>query len=237
MNLAVVTYAEHPELRGTLPRIWPEYMRHDPIVETFWPRLYEVYPDFQLWLVDTDAKETIGYACTLPVRWDGVPQPRGIDWAMSNGTAGEPTTLCSIVAGVVPAHRGQGLGGVILGRVVGLAAAHGFDCVIAPVRPTRKENYPLIPIERYVMWRREDGFMYDPWLRTHERMGAELLEPAPRSLTITGSREEWEEWTNLQYPEDGDYIVPGALMPVHFQDGRGTYAEPNVWMRHPIVAE
>jgi len=237
MNLAVVTHAEHPELRGTLPRIWPEFMGHDPVVETFWPRLYEVYPDFQMWLVDTDAKETIGYACTLPVRWDGVPQPRGIDWAMSNGAAGEPTTLCAIVAGVVPIHRGRGLGGVILGRMVGLAAAHGFDCVIAPVRPSRKERYPLIPIESYVRWRREDGYMYDPWLRTHERLGAELLELAPRSLTVTGSREEWEAWTDLQYPEDGDYVVPGALVPVHFEDGRGTYAEPNVWMRHPIVAE
>lgn len=237
MNLAVVTHAEHPELRGTLPRIWPEFMSHDPVVETFWPRLYEVYPDFQMWLVDTDAKETIGYACTLPVRWDGVPQPRGIDWAMSNGAAGEPTTLCAIVAGVVSARRGRGLGGVILGRMVGLAAAHGFDCVIAPVRPSRKENYPLIPIESYVRWRREDGYMYDPWLRTHERLGAELLDLAPRSLTVTGSREEWEEWTALQYPEDGDYIVPGALVPVRFADGRGTYAEPNVWMRHPIVAE
>jgi GNAT superfamily N-acetyltransferase len=236
MNLAVVTHAEHPELRGTLPRIWPEFMRHDPVVETFWPRLYDVYPDFQLWLVDTDAKETIGYACTLPVRWDGVPQPRGIGWAMSNGAAGEPTTLCAIVAGVVPAHRGQGLGSVVLGRMVGIAGAHGFDSVIAPVRPTRKENYPLIPIERYVMWRREDGYMYDPWLRTHERLGAELLEPAPRSLTISGSREEWEAWTDLQFPEDGDYIVPGALVPVHFEDGRGTYAEPNVWMRHPVTA-
>jgi GNAT superfamily N-acetyltransferase len=234
MNLAVVTHAEHPELRGTLPRIWPEFMRHDPVVETFWPRLYDVYPDFQLWLVDTDAKETIGYACTLPVRWDGVPQPRGIGWAMSNGAAGEPTTLCAIVAGVVPAHRGQGLGGVVLGRMVGLAGAHSFDSVIAPVRPTRKENYPLIPIERYVMWRREDGYMYDPWLRTHERLGAELLEPAPRSLTISGSREEWEAWTDLQFPEDGDYIVPGALVPVHFEDGRGMYAEPNVWMRHQV---
>lgn len=237
MNLAVVTHAEHPELRGTLPRIWPEFMGHDPVVETFWPRLYEVYPDFQMWLVDTDAKETIGYACTLPVRWDGVPQPRGIDWAMSNGAAGEPTTLCAIVAGVVPIHRGRGLGGVILGRMVGLAAAHGFDCVIAPVRPSRKERYPLIPIESYVRWRREDGYMYDPWLRTHERLGAELLELAPRSLTVTGSREEWEAWTDLQYPEDGDYVVPGALVPVRFEDGRGTYAEPNVWMRHPIVAE
>jgi GNAT superfamily N-acetyltransferase len=237
MNLAVVTHAEHPELQGTLTSLWPEFMAHDPVVETFWPRLYEVYPDFQMWLVDTDAKETIGYACSLPVRWDGVPQPRGIDWAMSNGAAGEPTTLCAIVAGVVPAHRGRGLGGVILGRMVGLAAGHGFDCVIAPVRPSRKERYPLIPIERYVMWRREDGYMYDPWLRTHERMGADLLEPAPRSLVITGSREEWEEWTDLQYPEDGDYIVPGALVPVRFEDGHGTYAEPNVWMRHLIVAE
>jgi len=236
MNLAVVTHAEHPELQGTLPSLWPEFMSHDPVVATFWPRLYEVYPDFQMWLVGTDAKETIGYACSLPVRWDGVPQPRGIDWAMSNGAAGEPTTLCAIVAGVMPAHRRRGLGGVILGRMVGLAAGHGFDCLIAPVRPSRKENYPLIPIERYVRWRREDGYMYDPWLRTHERMGAELLEPAPRSLTITGSREEWEEWTDLQYPEDGDYIVPGGLVPVRFRDGSGTYAEPNVWMRHPIVA-
>jgi len=237
MNLAVVTHAEHPELQGTLPSFWPRFVSHDPVVATFWERLYEVYPDFQMWLVDTDVKATLGYACTLPVRWDGVPEPRGIDWALSNGAVGEPTTLCSIVAGVVPTHRGLGLGGVVLGRMVGLAAAHGFDSVIAPVRPTRKENYPLIPIERYVMWRREDGYMYDPWLRTHERLGAELLEPAPRSLTVTGSREEWEEWTDLQYPEDGDYIVPGALVPVRFRDGCGTYAEPNVWMRHPIVTE
>ena len=171
---------------------------------------------------------------TLPVRWDGVAQPRGIDWALSNGTAGEPTTLCAVVAGVVPAYRGQGLGGVVIGRMVGLAAGHGFDSVLAPVRPNRKENYPLIPIERYIMWRREDGYMYDPWLRTHERLGGELLEPAPRSLTVTGSREEWEGWTDLQFPEDGDYIVPGALVPVSFKDGVGTYTEPNVWMRHPV---
>jgi hypothetical protein len=26
--------------------------------------------------------------------------------------------------------------------------------------------------------------------------------------------------------------VPGALVPVHFEDGIGRYVEPNVWMRH-----
>jgi len=84
------------------------------------------------------------------------------------------------------------------------------------------------------LWRREDGYHYDPWIRTHERLGAEILSPAPKSMTVRGTREEWEEWTDLQFPEDGDYIVPGALVPVHFEGGRGTYVEPNVWMRHPV---
>ncbi|MGH3050557.1 MAG: transferase, partial [Gaiellaceae bacterium] len=73
---------------------------------------------------------------------------------------------------------------------------------------------------------------YDPWLRTHERLGAEVLGPAERSLTVAGTRAEWEEWTELQFPEDGDYVVPGALAPVRFEGGRGVYVEPGVWMVH-----
>ena len=119
--------------------------------------------------------------------------------------------------------------------MAGLGTAHGLDSMIAPVRPTWKDRYPLTPIERYVLWRREDGFPYDPWLRTHERLGAELLEPALRSMTITGSRAEWEGWTGLQFPEDGDYVVPGALVPVRFSGGEGTYVEPNVWMKHSFA--
>jgi GNAT superfamily N-acetyltransferase len=232
MSLRVLTHAERPQLRGTMPEVWPEFMRHDQTVTTFWPRLYEVYPDFQFWVVD--GRKTVAYACSLPVAWDGEPQLRGVDWAMSNGAAGEPTTLCAIVMGIVPEYRGKGIAPALLRRMTGLAAGHGFDCLIAPVRPTWKERYPLTPIERYVLWRREDGFHYDPWLRTHERVGAEVLEPATRSMTIQGTREEWEEWTGLQFPEDGDYVVPGALVPVTFENGQGTYVEPNVWMKHPL---
>jgi hypothetical protein len=85
-----------------------------------------------------------------------------------------------------------------------------------------------------MLWRREDGLPYDPWIRAHERLGAEVLDVAPRSMTITGSRAEWEEWTGLQFPEDGDYVVPGALVPVRFENGAGTYVEPNVWMKHAV---
>ena len=54
MKLALVTHAEHPKLRGTLPEIWPEFMAHDPVVQSFWPQLYDQYPDFQLWAVDRE---------------------------------------------------------------------------------------------------------------------------------------------------------------------------------------
>jgi GNAT superfamily N-acetyltransferase len=207
-------------------------MDHDPVVSGFWPRLYEIYPDFQFWVLDE--KTTVAYACTVPVRWDGIPEPRGIDWALTNGVAGDPSDLCAIVVGIAPEYRGQGLSAALLRRMTGLAAGHGLDCLIAPVRPTWKERYPLTPIERYMLWRREDGLPYDPWLRTHERLGAVILDPAPRSMCVTASRAEWEDWTELQFPEDGDYVVPGALVPVRFEGGTGTYVEPNVWMRHSL---
>ena len=231
MKLRIVTQAEK-DLRGTEPQLWPPFMDQDQVVQAFWPRLYEVYADFQLWVLD--GKRTVAYACTLPVRWDGIPEPRGLDWAMTNGVAGDPSDLCAIVVGVLPEYRGQGLSATLLRRMAGPASAHGLDCMIAPLRPTWKERYPLTPIDRYILWRREDGLPYDPWLRTHERLGAEILDLAPRSMCVTGSREEWEEWTGLQFPEDGDYVVPGALVPVRFEGGRGTYVEPNVWMRHPL---
>ena len=55
-------------------------------------------------------------------------------------------------------------------------------------------------------------------------------------MKVTGSIEEWEDWTGMRFPESGPYVVPGALHPVEIDLEReiGTYEEPNVWMRHPI---
>jgi hypothetical protein len=53
-------------------------------------------------------------------------------------------------------------------------------------------------------------------------------------MKVTGTRAEWEEWTGMTFPDDGDYVVPGALVPVHFKNGRGLYVEPNVWVRHAV---
>lgn len=118
-----------------------------------------------------------------------------------------------------------------------IAQRNGLHRLIAPVRPSWKHRYPLTPIENYVRWRRADGQLLDPWMRTHERLGARVATPLPRSLRITGTVPDWESWTDLAYPESGDYVFPGGLATVHIdrKADRGTYQEPNVWLIHPDI--
>ena len=120
----------------------------------------------------------------------------------------------------------------------GVAAEHGLDALLAPVRPTLKARYPLTAMERYLGWRRADGQLFDPWLRVHERLGAEILGVCPGSLVVEGTVAEWEEWTGMAFPDSGSYVVEGALVPVEIDRAQdvGRYVEPNVWMRHTVSA-
>jgi hypothetical protein len=45
---------------------------------------------------------------------------------------------------------------------------------------------------------------------------------------------EWEHWTDMSFPEDGDYVFPFGLSPLLIKDRVGSYWEPNVWMRHEV---
>jgi hypothetical protein len=125
----------------------------------------------------------------------------------------------------------------MIGRMAEIGRDHGLDTLIAPVRPTLKQRYPLTPIERYLSWRRQDGTHVDPWLRTHERLGADIVKVAPESMRVSGTVAEWEEWTEMALPESGAYVVPGALAPIEIDRERdkGLYLEPNVWMVHSLA--
>jgi hypothetical protein len=100
------------------------------------------------------------------------------------------------------------------------------------------ESYPLTLMDRYVRWERFDRLPFNPQLRVHRRLGAGFLQLAPRSIVITGTISEWEEWTGMCFPESGAYIVPGIPqhVVVHLERDLGTYEEPNVWLRHPVAA-
>jgi hypothetical protein len=144
--------------------------------------------------------------------------------------------LCALAAEISPAARGRGLAEESLRAMSALAASRGLGHLVAPVRPSWKERYPLTPIEEYVTWRREDGSLFDPWLRVHERLGGRLSTPLPQSMLITGSVAEWQAWVGIDFPRTGEYVFPRglALLDVDRDVDLGTYWEPNVWVVHAV---
>jgi hypothetical protein len=85
---------------------------------------------------------------------------------------------------------------------------------------------------------RDDGLPADPWLRTHVRAGAHIAGIAPVSMLVAGSLTQWRAWTGLPFDTDGSVIVPGALVPVQasLAHDHALYAEPNIWVCHPLDA-
>ena len=133
-------------------------------------------------------------------------------------------------------QRGKQLSGLMVEAMKGLARAHGFRSLVACVRPTLKESYPTIPIERYARWTRDDGLPFDPWIRLHVRLGGRVVRPSPTSMTLRGAVSDWERWTGMAFPETGSYVVPGAaaLVQIDREIEEGIYGDPNVWVIHDL---
>jgi hypothetical protein len=238
----IATAIERPDL---LEPAWertrdtmPEYNNHGDVLNAYWSRLTEELPDFQFGLIG-DGDEILARGRSIPLRWDGTigDLPAGIDGAIARGfDEGDANVLCALVIMIPRDLQGQGLSAEAVKAMASIARRHGFGSLIAPVRPSWKDRYPLAAIERYARWRRSDGLLFDPWMRVHERLGAEVLMTEPRSLRITGTVAEWEGWTGMTFPESGDYWFPEGLATVEIDRERdqGRYWEPNVWMRHTI---
>jgi GNAT superfamily N-acetyltransferase len=237
----VFRYADRPDLLAirfeTLSKpTFPEYMNHNVPGGKYWGRLYEDYPDFQLGLLDGD--ELVAELHSIPTPWDGSGEdlPAGWDEAFLRAfeSRREADVLCALAISVRPDRQSQGLAARKLDEMRAAAGRGGLRELIAPVRPTLKRRYPLTPIERYLTWRRDDGAHFDPWIRVHERVGGEIIAPSPESMTIEAPVSDWEHWTRMQFPDDGDYVVPELLAPLYVRDGVGRHVEPNVWLRHRL---
>jgi GNAT superfamily N-acetyltransferase len=245
MALQFPTMAERPDLRPRgreLTVVWPEFMHHDPVCNRLFGRVRTELEHLQFFAWEDEQDVLAAEGNTVPFSWNSEPESlpeEGLDAALEAAFADgapEPNVLCALQIMVSPSHQGQGLSRRMIERMATVARDNGFEALLAPVRPSLKHLYPLAPIERYIAWRRPDGTLVDPWLRTHERLGGEILKVAPRSMTIPGTVAEWEEWAGMVFPESGTYVVPGALVPVGIDRDRdqGFYVEPNVWMVHRL---
>lgn len=248
VELEVVTLADRSDLRDQVDEVtsgsWPEFMLHDSIADQYWYELYEVFPAYQFALLQPSSDRVVAAGNSVPLAWDGdagkLPA-EGWDWAMkkafADAASGAAAKIqCALSITVSAPHLGKGLSPHMVEAMKQIGQSHGLESMIAPVRPNMKSQYPLTPMERYIEWRNEDGLPFDPWMRVHARLGAEIVNVCPRSMRIAGTVADWERWTEMRFPDDGEYVVPGALVPVTIDRDadQGVYVEPNVWLLHTI---
>jgi GNAT superfamily N-acetyltransferase len=240
-SVQVFTAEERPDLwQQAVPLfsgVWPEYNLHGNHTGKYFGQLFPQYARFQVLIYDSALGRVVGRGRAIPFRWDGslADLPAGIDAvglrAVSERTA--PTAVSALAAEVERDRQGHGLSRLILQAMARAAGNAGLGPLVAPVRPSRKDRYPLIPIDAYAQWRRGDGLPFDPWLRVHARLRATILRCEPRSMEIAAPAADWERWTGLELPQPGEYVFPGGLAPLAVAAGVGRYWEPNVWMLHP----
>ena len=102
---------------------------------------------FQFHLLEGD--DVVARACTIPIRWDGTlaDLPAGIDDAIVRSFEDERAdVLCALLIAIPRSHRGRHVSTDALRGMLAVARRHGLSALVAPVRPTWKDRYPLVPI-------------------------------------------------------------------------------------------
>ncbi|MFK4082464.1 hypothetical protein ACI2LF_00025 [Kribbella sp. NPDC020789] len=218
---------------------WPEFIFHDAVASQWNERRARYFADWEFYVL---AGDRLAAGCWgVAIAWDGTVAdlPAGYTDTLGRAVTSYeegvvPNTFVLMAAAVLPSEQSRGVAGELITAVRDRAVAAGLTQVIAPLRPTWKPRYPLTPIETYLTWTRPDGLPLDPWLRTHTRLGATVLAPAPASQTITGTVADWESWTDMPFPATGSYVIPAGLsvLEIDRSTDTGTYVEPNIWVRH-----
>jgi GNAT superfamily N-acetyltransferase len=243
VGIAIVTARDRPDLitaMWAVPNPWPTFMLQDVVSDFCYDQLPLRYPEYQLLAVDGD--QVRARINAVPYAWSGLDEDlpeNGWDFALGMAfrpeMPGAATAVCLIEARIHPDLAGAGLGTDMLLAARDNAAALGFRHLLAPIRPTLKHLEPHTPIDEYIRRTRPDGTRFDPWLRSHLRLGGRLARVCHSAMTIAGSLAEWRAWTGLRFDTSGIVEVEGALNPVHVskENDYAVYVEPNAWIVHP----
>ncbi|MED4753340.1 GNAT family N-acetyltransferase [Brevibacillus choshinensis] len=244
MSYNVYTHAQRTDLDDQIGEVleasWSAFMLHDEVANQYYPQLDEWFGAFQYVLTD-DNDRVMAVGNAIPFYWDGTAEdlPKGWDDVFLRGIEGyrqelQPNTLSALSISIHPKYRGLGLSRQMVTAMKEIAKQNGLEYMVAPVRPSIKYKYPLTPMDRYIQWNTAEGAPFDPWVRTHWKLGAKIVQVAEESMFIRGSLAEWESWTGMKFPESGTYIIPDALTPVQIdvEKNEAVYIEPNIWMQH-----
>lgn len=240
IDIQVYTLKDLPELKTgeIMKNAWAKFMTPDKDTMKYWANMRKIFPDYQLCLLDGD--KLVGVGNSIPLIWSGREEDLPTSWTdilikgVENKEFDLVNTLSAVNIAIHTDYQKYGLSQKLLLELKKISQEKGLKRLIVPVRPSFKVDYPLQPFENYIHWKRADGEPFDPWIRTHWRLGAKIIKPIPKAFTVNGTITEWEEWTNMKFPESGSYVIKGALQPIEIsiEQNSGVYYDSNVWMEY-----
>lgn len=240
INLSQLSATQLSQYNDAIAKAFPQVIGESQIIKAFWNRLEEYFPEFQLFLVSQD-DDLIGFINTIPFQYTGsmkgLPES-GWDWMFTKGISGfennqPPNYLGGLQVIVRQKYQKLGYSKQILNYGKQVFKSAKLQKLLIPIRPTKKHGFPKMNMQDY-MNLREENEIYDPWIRTHVKGGAEIIKVCENSMSIRGDIKFWERILNTKLVQSGEHHLSGALSPItiDLKNNRGEYIEPNVWIKY-----
>jgi len=217
---------------------FPAVISQSPTIIKLWSKLEKYFPQFQLFLLNPD-EEILGFMNTVPFRFDealGELPDTGWDWMLSKGISDyeqgiSPNYLGGLQVIVRNEYQGQGNSKLLLKEGKNLIRQSNLQNLVIPIRPTKKHLYPKMAMTEYIELK-EQNQIFDPWIRTHMKSGAQMVKVCEQSMTITGNLDFWEGLFDKKITRSGEHILDRALRPItiDLDKNHGAYIEPNIWI-------
>lgn len=219
---------------------FPRIISESEIIKKFWSRLESYFPEYQQYLI-SEKDELIGFMNAVPFQFGsslGELPDSGWDWMIEKGISDfenniVPNYLGGLQVIVRKEYQKCGYSKTILAHAKSVLKTYNLVNLIIPIRPTRKHEYPSMAMSDYVKLRANNK-IFDPWIRTHVRGGAEIVKVCNRSMTMSGDVKFWESMLNKRILKSGKYNLEGALdlISIDLENDVGQYIEPNIWIKY-----
>lgn len=219
---------------------FPKIISESPIIKKYWQKLETLFPEYQHFLISSD-NELVGFMNTIPFQFnealEKLPED-GWDWMFKRGISGfENNKPANYLGGLQVIVRNEyqklGYSKQIINYCKQFVASSKLSKFLIPIRPTQKHLYPKISMGEYIKIKNGNE-IFDPWVRTHLKGGAEIIKICERSMTMKGNINFWERILDIKILKSGEYILDGALRPItiDLRNDYGEYIEPNIWIKY-----
>ena len=220
INLKELNSLQYGQYKKAVSKAFPQIISESEIIQNYWGRLENYFPEFQLFLVSREG-DLVGFINLIPFQFTNslneLPEG-GWDWMLTKGILDfENNELPNFLGGLQVIVRSEyqklGYSKQILNHSKQVCKSLELQNLIIPIRPTQKHLFPKMSMEAYMNLKNRNE-IYDPWIRTHLKSGAQIIKVCNKSMSVNGDIIFWERILNKKLVESGEYILTGALKPI-----------------------